>query len=715
MMETRLKLTPESQGEVAIAGQPLSYFLAGSSEQTDVAAHRLSAHLASIRSLLDRLEDLVVPERQSVAAKLARDMANFSTQVSLIGQVKAGKTRLTNALTGMPEMLPSDVNPWTSVVTSIHVNTPKPRGSDAVFTFYTEQDWTQLTEDGGHLGKLAQRANFDAEFDEMREQVRVMRAKTEARLGANFGFLLGSQHQFRGFGPELLEKYVCLGEDDDLSQASGRYADVTKSADLYIDSPDFVLPTTISDTPGVNDPFLARERATLATLGKTDVCVIVLSANQAFSTVDLALMRVLMAMKAEQIILFVNRVDELENPDEQIPEIDAFIRGVLQSKGIRTRVPIVYGSAVWADLALRGEQSSITRTALQRLMLLADARVVRATRAGAMDKLHLGQPPYSTDKVRDLSGLSELKNLITYKSVMNVGAPFAADVLVRATDVASQSILLLSNTLDGDLQIKPNLDMNAMIARMKRLLQGLEVDFPQLATTITERMLIKMSTAFREFIDRESARLRDLALDGNRMTNWSPETDQLRTELNNAYHAFATEMNQDIGAIYARTAQSISAIYAEILDGRSQLFSVQPPHLPEPKTPPTLMRTMSFDIKTTWIGSWLAKATGPATMIKRLNDLVTVEMVNFLAELRNEHVSDYVHNARQGLHDFLVDHLETLQKLASVDGAAKGNQARQQLGIEMEVQKRLFSLKGLLSELQAQTEAVVSDFRLKRK
>ena len=209
--------------------------------------------------------------------------------------------------------------------------------------------------------------------------------------GANFGFLLGSQHQFRGFGPALLEKYVCLGEDDDLSRASGRYADVTKSADLYIDSPDFVLPTTISDTPGVNDPFLARKRATLATLGKTDVCVIVLSANQAFSTIDLALMRVPMAMKAEQIILFVNRVDELENPDTQIPEIDAFIRGVLQSKGIKTRVPIVYGSAVWAELAMRGEQSSITRTALQRLMLLADARVVRATKAGAIDKQHLGR------------------------------------------------------------------------------------------------------------------------------------------------------------------------------------------------------------------------------------------------------------------------------------------------------------------------------------
>jgi hypothetical protein len=714
MMETRFKVTGAS-GEVAIAGHPLSYFLAGSSDQTDVAAHRLSAHIGSIRALLERLEDLVVPERLSVAARLSKEVTNFSTQVSLIGQVKAGKTKLTNALTGMAEMLPSDVNPWTSVVTSIHVNTPKPRGSDAVFTFYSEEDWSGLTEDGGHLGKLAQRANFEEELDEMREQIRAMRAKTEARLGTNFGFLLGSQHQFRGFSPELLEKYVCLGEDGDATQASGRYADVTKAADLYIDSTDFVLPTTISDTPGVNDPFLARERATLATLGKTDICVIVLSANQAFSTVDLALMRVLLAMKAEQIILFVNRVDELENPDVQIREIDDFIRGVLQLKGITTRVPIVYGSAAWAELAMRGEQSTITRTALQRLMLLADSRVVRATKSVGGEKFHLGQPPYSTDKVRDLSGLSELKNLVTHKSVMNVGAPFAADVLARATDVASQSILLLSNTLDGDLQVKPNLDMTAMIARMKRLLQGLEVDFPQLATAITDRMLMKMSAAFREFLDSESAKLRDAALDGNRTSNWTPDTNDLRTELNNAYHAFATEMSADIGDIYERTANSISVIYSEILDGPSQLFSVHAPHLTEPKTPPTLMRTMSFDVKTSWIGGWLAKAAGPGPMIKRLNDLVTAEMVNFLDELRNEHIAEYVRNSRQLLHDFLVDHLETLQKLASVDGAARGNQARQKLGIEIEVKQRLVSLKGLLSELQAQTEALVADFRLKRK
>lgn len=715
MMSLALDRQPVAKGDPLIGGHPLGYFLAGSSEQMDVSAHRLSAHLASIKALVARLEELVVPERLGVVERLNRDLANFRTQVSLIGQVKAGKTRLTNALTGLPDMLPSDVNPWTSVVTSVHINTPKPRGSDAVFTFYTERDWARLTQDGGHLGKLAERANFEDELDDMRAQIRDMQAKTEARLGANFGFLLGSQHQFRGFGRELLEKYVCLGEDDDPRKASGRYADVTKAADLYIDSPDTVLPTTFSDTPGVNDPFLARERATLATLGKTDICVIVLSATQAFSTVDLALMRVLLAMKAEQIVLFVNRVDELDDPDTQIPEIDAFIRGVLRDKGIKTRVPIVYGSAAWADHALRGDEAGLSRTSAGRLMLLADARLTRARTARAGEKFHLGHPPYSTDKVRDLSGLSELKNLITHKSVQNVGAPFAADVLVRATDVAQQSIMLLSQTLDGDLQMKPNLDMGAMITRLQRVLQGLDVDFPQLSTTITDRMLMKISAAFREFIDQESARLRDLSASGQRISTWTPDTEPLRTELNKAYHDFATEMAADIGALYDRTSNAISGIYAEILDGNSQLFTVRAPQLSDPKTPPTLMRTMSFDLKTSWLGSWLSKASGHSAMAKRLNDLVTAGMVSFLDELRNEHVFAYVQTARQVLHDFVADHLETLQKLSAIDGPARGTQARQKLGIEIEVKRRLVSLKGLLSELEAQTDAIVADFRLKRK
>jgi hypothetical protein len=701
-----------SDAERLVGGRPLSYYLSGAANPTDAAASRLNAHSAAIRVLLDRLEKLVVPEHLSTVTGLVHEMGEFRTHVSLIGQVKAGKTMLTNAISGLPGMLPSDVNPWTSVVTSIHINTPKPRGSNAVFSFYTTEEWAGLTESGGRLGELARRADFESELSEMRLQIAQMQMRTEARLGANFGLLLGSQHRFSGFSTQLLEKYVCLGEATAPGEASGRYADVTKSADLYIDGASFSLPTTISDTPGVNDPFLARERATLDTLSHSDICIVVLSAHQSFSTVDLALMRILLALQSEQIILFVNRVDELENPDAQIREIDTFVRGILRNKGINTSLPIVYGSAAWAELALQGPLTEDGEADLEKLVALADARLRRAEETPSEGKLLLGQPPYSIEKTRDLSGLHELKALVSHKSIMNVGAPFTAEVLVRAIDVANQSVLLLAQVLEGDMPLKAELDLGAVVDRLDDILRDLDGEFLQAWQVISDRMLMKMSFAYREFTERETANLRRLVEEGGRVSDWSPDTEALRKDINTAFHSFVAEANGDISAIYGRAAGAIGTIYADILANQSQLFSVRAPRVIELKAPAALMRTMSIDMKSTWIGNWLAKATGSGPMVKRFTEAVTAEMVEFLDEMRDVHVLDFVNQSRQSLHDFLADHLETIQSLAALDGPARGTEARQRLGIEIEVKQRLVALKGLLSELQAQIDAVCADFRL---
>jgi hypothetical protein len=488
---TAEKIDSDGAGPM-VADRPLSHYLGGSTSSTDAAVIRLDAHMASIKSLLARLETMVVPEHLAAATNLLHAAESFRTQVALIGQVKAGKTMLTNAVSGMPGMLPSDVNPWTSVVTSIHINTPKPRGTTAVFSFYSADDWAGLTQSGGRLGELAQRADFGAELAEMRRQVTEMKQRTEARLGANFSLLLGSQHRFNGFTTQLLEKYVCLGEDQAEGNPGGRYADVTKAADLFVDSAGFGLPTTISDTPGVNDPFLARERATLDTLSKSDICVVVLSAHQAFSSVDLALMRILLALQAEQVILFVNRIDELENPDEQIREIDGFIRGILKDKGIKGNLPIVYGSALWAEYALTGSEGDMPTSASCKLADLAEARLLRAQAKASDARLLLGQPPYSLDKVRDLSGLHELKALIAHKSTAKVGAPFAGDLLVQGGDLANQSVLILSQIIDGEMPLRADLDMSAMIGDLERLRQTLDEDFARLSQSIAERMLLPM-------------------------------------------------------------------------------------------------------------------------------------------------------------------------------------------------------------------------------
>ena len=53
--------------------------------------------------------------------RMSRQLKRFEPSVTIIGQIKSGKTSLVNALIGAPDLLPTDVNPWTSVVTSLHL------------------------------------------------------------------------------------------------------------------------------------------------------------------------------------------------------------------------------------------------------------------------------------------------------------------------------------------------------------------------------------------------------------------------------------------------------------------------------------------------------------------------------------------------------------------------------------------------------------------
>ena len=48
-----------------------------------------------------------------------RLLDRLSCRIGVIGQVKAGKSSLINALMGKPGLLPTDVNPWTTAVTRI--------------------------------------------------------------------------------------------------------------------------------------------------------------------------------------------------------------------------------------------------------------------------------------------------------------------------------------------------------------------------------------------------------------------------------------------------------------------------------------------------------------------------------------------------------------------------------------------------------------------
>ena len=148
---------------------------------------------------------------------MSKELDEFEPTITVLGQVKAGKPPWVNAMAGWSELLPSDVNPWTSVVTSLHLRPGTDQSQNAArFRFMTEEEWDKLLNKGGRMGELASRAGAESELQKIGEQIELVREKARQRLGRKFELLIGEEHEYGYFDKNLLEKYICLGDDFDL-------------------------------------------------------------------------------------------------------------------------------------------------------------------------------------------------------------------------------------------------------------------------------------------------------------------------------------------------------------------------------------------------------------------------------------------------------------------------------------------------------------------
>ncbi len=650
-----------------------------------------------LHSVLCRLRETVALLSHDRVVALINELDNFSIDVSLIGQVKAGKTALTNALIGKPEMLPSDVNPWTSVVTSVHINTPKPAGKTAVFNFFTTQEWLNMVETGGTLGEIASRSGFTDEVEEMQAQIREMQQRTELRLGHNFSMLMGGKHSFLGFSSEMLRKYVCLGDEGDGAVPDGRYADVTKSADIYIDSATYRVPTIIHDTPGVNDPFLMREAVTLESLSGTDVCVLVLSAQQSFSTVDVGLLRTIRSMNKNRIIFFVNRVDQLSNPSEQIPEIDSYIREVLRQEDLPTDIPIVFGSAAWAEMAAFGMHENMSETSMECLSELVSKRA--ATRNGNGMVSQLGTTEHTLSKTRDLSGLFELRKLIETKSLSDIAIPHLASTARRALDIARTSQIFLEQVDDTNWVTPPDFDIDAAIANLEAMQDAVQAECAKATKSAAEAMIEEMSNAYQAFSDREQVALESELATNKNVERWVPKIENLRRSLIATYTQFANQTPGKIDQILARAADEVQGIYNEALNNAVKIISVETPESHSPRKAACLMRTMPLDITSNWLKDWLSQRARRPSYIRKLRQLVAAEKRQTLDEIETAYVADFAAENSMQINCFFEDHINGLKNIAMLNDEEQRAEALRTLGMEEEIRLRVSRLKGITEEL----------------
>jgi len=291
-----------------------------------------------------------------------RLLDRLACRIGVIGQVKAGKSSLINALMGKPGLLPTDVNPWTTAVTRIHFGlADAPPNIAAEFSFFAPDEWEQLSNGSGQIRELTQSLVPGFKVELLQKHVEEMRRRATLRLGSTLDELLGKKHVYSLLSPEDLERYICASLPDNASEQKGVYSDIIKTADLYFGKSEFSFPTTIIDTPGTNDPYLVRDEIARRTLESAHIHIAVLTPQQALSTADVALLRILRGLNKDRVVVVLNRIDQLGDLVRDVPIIVRHIREGLRRELPGSEFPVVAGSAFWGDLALRGLDNELER------------------------------------------------------------------------------------------------------------------------------------------------------------------------------------------------------------------------------------------------------------------------------------------------------------------------------------------------------------------
>ena len=612
-----------------------------------------------LRLALLRLGRIGDRDTRKAALRLARQLTAIEPSVTMIGQVKSGKTSLVNAMIGMPGLLPADVNPWTSVVTTLHLSPPSHEvRTSARFRFFDDAEWARLIDSGGRIGELASRAGASEELEQVRAQVSQMRDKSRKRLGRKFELLLGQEHDYGYVDQDLIQRYVCLGDDfeDDGAAATtqGRFADITKSADIYLPSPLVPMRLCIRDTPGVNDTFMMREQITINAIRDSRLCVVVLSAHQALTTMDMALVRLIANVKSRDVLIFVNRIDELANPAVEVDQIRVRILETLTAFGGPAAPQVIFGSALWASASQSGRLGSLPADSSAALLNWAEV----ATRPSA-------EPLSTTQIIAELSGIPDLFRAIGDRIIEGVGHEAVQRIARQAQNLA-KAVQAADRVLCFDPQHRPAAVLSPeQVADLCDQIQttGLAALTADIGTTVADYRE-RLDRAHRSFLERATSALISHLESYGENSPWQYSPDGLRVLLRSNYVRCGSGLQKAAQTAVATAQTSLTALFCRMLDCPPDQFHIEIPAELRVPPPVTLGQTIALDLQGSWWKSWWFRRRGYQAFAARFQDLIKAETDPMLHDLGVVQAEALAAAALQHLQGFLTDQRAILLNLA---------------------------------------------------
>jgi hypothetical protein len=613
---------------------------------------RQSALLASLLGEFEAVRSVADRDFSAILYEQRAKLRAWRARISGIGQVKAGKSTFLSALIGKPGFLPAEVNPWTAVVTNLHCGHPDDPTEGGVFHFFAEDDWLRIIEGDAKTRELAKELlpGFDPET--LRQQVETMRARAKQRLGNFYSVLLGTSHTYDRITNEMLQRYVCAGSEfETSSDRTGRYSDITERADIYLPKGRWDVPTVVTDTPGVNDPFLVRDEFTCRSLLKSDIFILLLSVHQALTDVDMALVRMVSEHPEKQILVVINRIDELENFAEAAPKIRQDVADRLKDSGLSLRdEDIILASAAWAELLLDEE------TGAERVAEVASTpelgRYLSQYHGAASDDPH--------EKVWVASGMAKVSEAIDHA----ISSGSGHRVLQDNAEVLSTLVQNLRNQIktsrskaidlksavgsDGELPADARNIVALHTNDADQLAEDLESQFNKSKEGLNE-ILDKSWRAIRReldlgltgFIDEEAVELRAIVRGESRQEKFDFDTFRLRDELmkraRDGFMAARQNLDNRLHGIAAEIRQMTSRMFtAGIFDAGLDALPNEDVTLIAAETP----KTLTLDLVTArgW-RFWANSRMNEDEALQALKQIIRAEfhsVIDTLSTLVNE-------------------------------------------------------------------------------
>lgn len=603
----------------------------------------LTARLGKIEGALEAYDETAFSFLKEPIARTLTKIRSFEPTVSMIGQVKSGKSTLLNAVIGQPGFLPTDVNPWTSVITNVHLNaTHAPTDTKALFRFFDADEWDRLVETGGRLGEMADRAGFEQEAEDVRQQVSAMREATEERLGEQFHQLLNTSHAYPTLDRDVIDRYICYGDPEDLEEGSteGAYADITKRADLYVDQPNMPTGLRLRDTPGVNDTFMMREQITLNAISESRVCVVVLSAHQALSTVDLALMRIIATMDAREVVIFVNRIDELRNPQSEIAKIEAVLRPTLQDHGMDGTCEIIFGSGLLANAAVEDNLAQLPAASLASLKTMDIARGVED--ASALRKCAF-----------EASGVPALHRAISSRLVDGSVSELLMDVQAEAEEIIQMSDLAF--TLSDASGNENEIDRAVLAALFLKHSVTLRKHFDEEAATLRAVLETKLNDAKAKYLQTAVEALQKHMAENNDLNAWHHEPIPLRMNMKSAYVTTCGKLRQLGQHCFDQALQNAYDVLQCEFKGLENLHGARFPSQPIHRDPTGLAKTLTLDLEGHWWRKFWSFGPRRQAAEKRYLEMMEAEIEPLVSMMLDEYFDEAVETTRKLLETYLAD------------------------------------------------------------